>query len=97
LTNVLASTSPIAAMRPAPQFQTLMFFGFVAALMTLLCFIHQRQSRSAVLALAVCLAAMALYTFMQGAWPVGIVQVVWSAATFARWRRFRKTGRLYFA
>ena len=93
--HVITTTASLVArhsMTP-PQFQGVMFFGFVSAVMTLLFFIHQRQSRRVVLALSISLAAMAVYGFMQGAWPLGIVEVVWSCATFERWRAAKNAGR----
>jgi len=95
MATLLSTISLIAAaqLSAPPRFQTLMFFGFITSVLTLLFFLHQRRYRRAVLALAICLAALSVYAFLQGAWPVGIVEVVWSAATFARWRRSAKTGR----
>jgi hypothetical protein len=33
-----------------------------------------------------CLLASA-YGFLQGAWPFGVVELVWAAVAFRRWRR----------
>jgi hypothetical protein len=61
----------------------------MTAILTLLFFLHQRQSRKAVLGLAICLAAMSLYGFLQGAWPLGMIELVWSTATLVRWHAGR--------
>ena len=74
---------------PSPELDRLMLFGFISAGLTLLFFKEQRQSRSAVLALAVCLLATAVYGFLEGAWPLGMIQSVWSVSIFRRWRSQR--------
>ena len=33
-----------------------------------------------------CLASSA-YGFLQGAWPIGIVELIWTAVAFRRWRQ----------
>jgi hypothetical protein len=83
----LAATR-LVAMHPAPvpQMDVASVFGFVFAVFTLALFVHQRESRAVVLALAVCLAAMAVYAFLEQVWPLGLVVIAWSAATFHRWR-----------
>ena len=77
----------------APQLDVLMLFGFFAGILTLLFWMHRRQSRSAVMGLAVCLAAMAVYGFLEGAWPLGIVVSVLSASAFCRWHNEKYVGR----
>jgi hypothetical protein len=31
-------------------------------------------------------ALASLYRFLQGAWPFGIIEVIWSAIAFRRWQ-----------
>jgi hypothetical protein len=38
------------------------------------------------LAFAAACALASLYGFLQGAWPFGIVEAVWSLIAVARWR-----------
>jgi len=76
----------------APPMDVLMVLGFLTALLTLLFWMHQRQFRSAVMGLAICLAAMAVFGFLAGAWPLGLIIFAWSASTFSRWRNERDTG-----
>jgi hypothetical protein len=68
-----------------PQLDVLMLTEFLTAILTLLFWLHQKQSRSCVLAFGICLMAMAVYAFIQGAWPIGMVTCVWSAVTVRRW------------
>ena len=67
-----------------PQWDQLTVFGFVSAFLTLGFYISRNQSRAAMLSLAICLAATALYAFLKGVWPLGAIQVAWSATTL--WR-----------
>jgi hypothetical protein len=76
----------------APQMDVLMVFGFMGSIVTLLCWMHQAQSRTWVLSFAVCLAAMAVYAFLQGAWPLGIIESVWSIATVRKWWIKKRIG-----
>ena len=50
------------------------------------------ESRAAVFVLlfaAACLASSA-YGFLQGAWPFGVVEIVWSGVALQRWRKRRQ-------
>lgn len=40
-----------------------------------------------VLAFAAACALSAVYGFLQGAWPFGLVETVWTAVALRRWRR----------
>jgi hypothetical protein len=49
------------------------------------------ESRAALFVLifaGACLASSA-YGFLQGAWPFGVVEIVWAGVAFLRWRRRR--------
>jgi hypothetical protein len=85
--NSIASTShPTVSLTPPPM-DVLMVSGFLGSILTLLFWMHQRESKSCVIALAVCLAGMAIFGFLQGAWPLAIMESVWSVATFRRSRQ----------
>lgn len=68
----------------APEMDQLMVFGFFAAFLTLVVGLYARQSRPGLAAFGACLTATAVYGFMQGAWPIAIVQAAWAVAVFAR-------------
>jgi hypothetical protein len=78
---ISAASHHSAIARPA-QMDVLMVFGFLTAFLTLVVWIYQNQSRASQAALATGFAALALYAFLQGAWPIGIAMSVWSAARF---------------
>jgi hypothetical protein len=56
---------------------------------TLMMIAYALESRAALFVLifaGACLASSA-YGFLQGAWPFGVVEIVWAGVAFARWRR----------
>lgn len=65
---------------------SLTLFGLLAVSLMLLFYALEDRSPRFILAFAgACLAASA-YGFLQGAWPFGIVEAIWSAVAFKRWR-----------
>jgi hypothetical protein len=86
------ATAPVMhrfAAVPPPQLDVVMLFGFFISILTLLIWMHPAPSRLNTLAFAVSLAGLAIYGFLQGAWPLGIVAMIWSAAALMRWRRWK--------
>ena len=58
-----------------------------AAAVSLMLVFYALESRSHVFVLgfaAACLAS-SLYGFLQGAWPFGVVELVWSGVALRRW------------
>jgi hypothetical protein len=72
-----------------------MVFGFLSMFMAVVVFIHVHRSRPAVLGLAICLLATSAYGFLQGAWPIGIVQLVWACSMLRRWHRRPAPDRIH--
>jgi len=71
-------------------------FGLFAVTAMLVCYALEKRSPWFVLAFAVSCALGSAYGFLQGAWPFGIVEAVWSVVAARRWwplRNTRKTGR----
>ncbi|MGD0498201.1 MAG: hypothetical protein ABSC23_07170 [Bryobacteraceae bacterium] len=63
----------------------LTLFGLFAVASMLVCYALERRSPGFVLAFAgACLLASA-YGFLQGAWPFGLVEAVWSVVALRRW------------
>lgn len=62
-------------------------FGLVAVSAMLVFYAIERRGRWTILAFAVCCLAASAYGFWQGAWPFGLVEVVWAVVAFVRWRR----------
>ena len=70
----------------------LTLFGLVAVTAMLISYTLEDRSPWYVLAFAGACALGSLYGFLQGAWPFGVVEAVWSAIAVRRWR-MRVTNR----
>ena len=67
-----------------------------AAAVTLMLVFYALESRSHVFVLAFAAACLAssIYGFLQGAWPFGMVELVWSGVALRRWHhRWREGAR----
>ena len=68
----------------------LTLFGLFAVTAMLVCYALEKKSPWFILAFAgACLLGSA-YGFLQGAWPFGLVEGVWSLIAFGRWRQARR-------
>lgn len=65
----------------------LSLFGFAAVAFTLVCYVLEERARGWILGFAAGCAMSAVYGFLQGAWPFGVVEVVWTIVAMRRWRR----------
>jgi hypothetical protein len=65
----------------------LTLFGLLAVTAMLVCYALEARSAWFVLAFAGACALASLYGFLQGAWPFGVVEAVWSLVAVRRWRR----------
>lgn len=73
----------------------LTLFGLCAVTAMLVFYALEKRSHWYILAFAgACILASA-YGFLQGAWPFGLVESVWSIIAFRRWwlERWRERGR----
>jgi hypothetical protein len=64
-------------------------FGLVAVSAMLACYALEERSPWFVLAFAAACALGSAYGFLQGAWPFGVVEAVWSLIAVRRWWRRR--------
>jgi hypothetical protein len=64
----------------------LSIFGLFAVTAMLVCYACERRSPWFILAFAVACALGSVYGFLQGAWPFGLVEAVWSGVAVRRWR-----------
>ena len=60
-------------------------FGLFAVSAMLVCYAMEKRSRWYILAFAVACALGSAYGFLQGAWPFGLVEAVWSMVALRRW------------
>ncbi len=68
----------------------LTIYGVVAVSSMLLFYALEARSHAFVLAFAAACLAASVYGFLQGAWPFGFVELVWSGVSLRRWIVRRK-------
>lgn len=64
---------------------SLEFFGLFAVTAMLVCYALEKRSRLFILAFAGSCLLGSAYGFLQGAWPFGLVEAVWSVIALRRW------------
>ena len=62
-------------------------FGLFAVGAMLLSYALEDRGAHWILAFAAACAAASVYGFMQGAWPFGLLEAVWTLVALARYRR----------
>ncbi len=67
--------------------------GLFAVSAMLVCYACEQRSPWFVLGFAVACALGSAYGFLQGAWPFGVVEAVWSLVALRRWWRVRRAAR----
>jgi hypothetical protein len=60
-------------------------FGLLAVTLMLVFYALEKRSRWYTLAFAGACVLGSIYGFLQGAWPFGLVEAVWSLVAFQRW------------
>ena len=68
-------------------------FGVIAVGSMLVFYLMEERSPAFVLAFAGACVASSAYGFLQGAWPFGVLEAVWSVVALRRWRTRLKAGR----
>ena len=63
----------------------LTLFGLAAVSAMLVCYALEARSRWWILAFAGSCVAGSAYGFLQGAWPFGLVEGIWSIVAARRW------------
>ncbi len=63
----------------------LTLFGLFAVTAMLVCYAFENRSRWFILGFSVACVLGSIYGFLQGAWPFGIVEGVWSVVALRRW------------
>jgi len=69
----------------------LTLYGVVAVVLMLFFYAVEDQSTWFVLAFAGACVMASVYGFLQGAWPFGLVEAIWSVIALRRWRLRRST------
>ncbi len=71
---------------------TLTAFGLFAVTAMLVCYALEDRGPAFILAFAGSCLLGSAYGFLQGAWPFGLVEGVWSLVALRRWWMARRTG-----
>ena len=69
-------------------------FGLFAVTAMLVCYALEDRSAWSVLGFAFACALGSIYGFLQGVWPFGLVEGVWTLIALRRWRRRVGVGRV---
>jgi hypothetical protein len=82
--------TPAASRRPfrfseKMSLDKLTLFGFFAVTAMLVCYALEDRSHWYILAFAGACALGSAYGFLQGAWPFGVVEAIWSVVALRRW------------
>ena len=64
-------------------------FGLLAVTAMLVFYALEKRSPWFIFAFAIACALASAYGFLQGAWPFGLVEAVWSLVALKRWRQAR--------
>ncbi len=68
----------------------LTLFGLFAVSLMLVCYLLESHSHWFILAFAFGCVLGSIYGFLQGAWPFGLVEVIWTGVALRRWWLVKK-------
>jgi hypothetical protein len=60
-------------------------FGLFAVTAMLVCYTFEKRSHWFTLGFAASCALGSMYGFLQGAWPFGVVEMIWALIAVRRW------------
>ena len=70
----------------------LTLFGLVAVSAMLITYALEKRSSWFIFAFAIACALGSVYGFLQGAWPFGLVEAIWSLVALKRWWSVRRVS-----
>jgi hypothetical protein len=76
------------------RFDGLTVFGLIAVTLMLAFYALEDRKAAFILAFAGSCLLGSIYGFLQGAWPFGLVEGIWSIVALRRWRLARTRERL---
>jgi presenilin-like A22 family membrane protease len=68
------------------RFDALTLFGVVAVSVMVICYALESRSHWFTLGMAACCIAAAVYGFLAGTWPFGVLEAVWASIAIYKWR-----------
>jgi hypothetical protein len=78
------------SIEPLYRMNLLTLYGLVAVSLMLLFYALEDRSSIYVLGFAAACLMGSLYGFLQGAWPFGLVEAIWSIVAARRWWQLRR-------
>ncbi len=66
-------------------------YGVIAVTFMMIMYALEKRGRAFVLAFALGCVLSSAYGFLSGAWPFGVVELIWSGVAVARYRSAGKT------
>ncbi|MGH9553494.1 MAG: hypothetical protein ACRD3W_29195 [Terriglobales bacterium] len=69
---------------------TLTAFGLFSVTAMVICYALEYRSAWFILGFAAACILGSIYGFLQGAWPFGVVEVIWAMVAFRRWTKRRE-------
>jgi hypothetical protein len=63
----------------------LSLFGLLTVTIMVVCYALEKRHTMFILAFAASCALASVYGFLQGAWPFGLLEAVWSIIAIGRW------------
>jgi hypothetical protein len=85
--NALIILDSLTIVSPLAIFTPLTLFGLFAVTAMVVCYAYENRSPGFILAFAGACVLGSIYGFLQGAWPFGAVELVWSGIAIGRWRK----------
>lgn len=76
--------------RMSINMDSLTLFGLFAVTAMLICYALEKRSYWFTFGFAAACALGSIYGFLQGAWPFGVVEMVWAFVALYRWNSERK-------
>ena len=77
---------PVTTHEPPATMNGLTIFGLFAVTAMLVCYSLEDRRPVYTLAFAGACALGSIYGFLQGAWPFGIVEAIWTGVAVRRWK-----------
>jgi hypothetical protein len=69
---------------------SLSLFGLFAVSAMLICYALEKRNTWFIFTFALSCILASIYGFLQGAWPFGLVEAIWSIVAFHRWKMASK-------
>jgi hypothetical protein len=81
----MGSTPPLQCIA-MPALTPLTLFGLFAVTAMVVFYALEQRARGYTLAFAAACVLGSLYGFLQGAWPFGVVELVWAGIAVKKWK-----------